>query len=391
MSAAALGRLSVTWHGLLDPAPGPRCAARRRRAAAGGAARRVAARARDPAGAPRRLPAADLDLLGGAGEVVWVGVGPLGERDGRVALYLTDHAGAAASAGAGRRRSRRARPRDRRAPSARGRVVLPGDPRGVRRRLSGRDGRRAVGSRVARASSPTTRSTRCGRSRSPRRASDTATPARAFRSRRLTPPAAEGRWALVDLARRPAAERDRVGRGRRAAAASRHGVLTREAVAVENLPGGFSAVYDVLKAMEEAGRIRRGYFVGGLGATQFARAGAVDLLRSVREEPGSPQTVYLAATDPANPYGAILKWPRRRRGRTGARRDEAAAPTRSDASVGAGVILVNGALAAYVGPGRPAVPLVPARGRAGAQRGRRRGCGARCSRSPRPSAIAGAC
>ena len=86
-------------------------------------------------------------------------------------------------------------------------------------------------------------------------------------------------------------------------------MLTREAVAVENLPGGFSAVYDVLKAMEDAGRIRRGYFVGGLGATQFALPAAVDLLRSVRDEPDQPQTVYLAATDPANPYGAILKWP----------------------------------------------------------------------------------
>ena len=59
---------------------------------------------------------------------------------------------------------------------------------------------------------------------------------------------------------------------------TRHGIVTREAVAVENLPGGFSAVYDVLKAMEEAGRIRRGYFVGGLGATQFALPAAVDLL-----------------------------------------------------------------------------------------------------------------
>ncbi len=86
-------------------------------------------------------------------------------------------------------------------------------------------------------------------------------------------------------------------------------MLTREAVAAENLPGGFSAVYDVLKAMEDAGRIRRGYFVGGLAATQFALPAAVDLLRSVRDEPDAPQTVCLAATDPANPYGAILKWP----------------------------------------------------------------------------------
>src|SRR5437870_8856995 len=89
----------------------------------------------------------------------------------------------------------------------------------------------------------------------------------------------------------------------------RHGVVTREAVMAENLPGGFSAVYPVLKAMEDAGRIRRGYFVAALGATQFATGGALDLLRSLRDENEQPETVMLAATDPANPYGAIVKWP----------------------------------------------------------------------------------
>jgi ATP-dependent Lhr-like helicase len=124
---------------------------------------------------------------------------------------------------------------------------------------------------------------------------------------------------------------------------NRHGVLTREAVAIENLPGGFSAVYDVLKAMENAGRIRRGYFVGGLAATQFALPAAVDLLRSVRDEPELPETVSLAATDPANPYGAVLRWPQAGAEQGG--RDKRG-PTRS---AGAGVILVNGSLAAYVG------------------------------------------
>jgi ATP-dependent Lhr-like helicase len=95
--------------------------------------------------------------------------------------------------------------------------------------------------------------------------------------------------------------------------------------------------------MEDAGRIRRGYFVGGLAATQFAVPAAVDLLRSVRDEPDQPQTVYLAASDPANPYGAILKWPQAR-GEQAAR--DKRGPTRS---AGAGVILVNGELAAYVG------------------------------------------
>ena len=129
---------------------------------------------------------------------------------------------------------------------------------------------------------------------------------------------------------------------------ARHGVVTREAVAVENMPGGFGAVYEVLKAMEEAGRIRRGYFVGGLGATQFALPAAVDLLRSVREEPDTPEAVYLAATDPANPYGAILKWPAcgTEAGVEPGPGPAGRGPTRS---VGAGVILVDGRLAAYVG------------------------------------------
>src|SRR5207244_9769956 len=92
----------------------------------------------------------------------------------------------------------------------------------------------------------------------------------------------------------------------------RHGVLTREAVTAEGAAGGFSAVYPVLRALEEAGRIRRGYFVDGLGAAQFALAGALDRLRAVREAAfDAPRMHLLAASDPANPYGAALDWPRR--------------------------------------------------------------------------------
>ncbi|MEJ7732233.1 MAG: hypothetical protein WKG00_23880 [Polyangiaceae bacterium] len=88
----------------------------------------------------------------------------------------------------------------------------------------------------------------------------------------------------------------------------RHGVLTREAVGAEGISGGFGAVYDVLKAMEDSGRVRRGYFVAGLGATQFALPGCDDRLRGVRDVPEQPFSVVLAATDPANPYGAALPW-----------------------------------------------------------------------------------
>ena len=163
----------------------------------------------------------------------------------------------------------------------------------------------------------------------------------------MTPPAAEGRWSLVEarLHGRPSSTE-------RAAALAwqllnRHGILTREAIATENVPGGFSAVYEVLKAMEERGRIRRGYFVAGLGAAQFALPAAVDLLRSLRVVPETPQTVYMAATDPGNPYGAILRWPGAGQGTgSGSRPPERRGPTRQ---AGAGVIVVNGSLARYVG------------------------------------------
>ena len=114
---------------------------------------------------------------------------------------------------------------------------------------------------------------------------------------------------------------------------SRYGVLTREAVMAESIPGGFATVYPVLKAFEEKGRIRRGYFVAGLGATQFALPGALDLLRSMRDssEADEAEVVVLAATDPANPYGSTLKSPPK----------EGRGPIRI---VGARVVLVDGSL-----------------------------------------------
>jgi len=130
---------------------------------------------------------------------------------------------------------------------------------------------------------------------------------------------------------------------------ARHGVLTREALAGESVAGGFSAVYPVLKAMDDSGRVRRGYFVAGLGATQFALPGALDLLRSLREpgvdaDRGHPEVVMLAATDPASPYGAALRWPSSRDRAESAGRG----PTRT---VGATVVLVDGRLAAYLARG----------------------------------------
>jgi ATP-dependent Lhr-like helicase len=119
----------------------------------------------------------------------------------------------------------------------------------------------------------------------------------------------------------------------------------------ESSPGGFGVVYPVLKAMEESGRIRRGYFVAGLGATQFALPGALDLLRSLRDSSAGTdedaRVVVLSATDPANPYGSTLKFP--------------ASGSRSPARiVGATVILVDGAIAAWLARGdRQLVTFLP--------------------------------
>jgi ATP-dependent Lhr-like helicase len=108
----------------------------------------------------------------------------------------------------------------------------------------------------------------------------------------------------------------------------RYGVLTRETALAEGVSGGFAGVYPVLKALEERGEVRRGYFVAGLGAAQFALPGAVDRLRAARELDESQPPVVLAATDPAQPYGAAVGWP-----------DSAGRPARS---AGAHVVLIGG-------------------------------------------------
>ena len=145
----------------------------------------------------------------------------------------------------------------------------------------------------------------------------------------------------------------------------RYGVLLREHIAAENVSGGFSAVYDMLKALEESGRIRRGYFVGGLGATQFALPAAVDLLRQLRTEPPAekPEFVQLAATDPANPYGSVLRWPdlpaMDEESEIGAPADMSSSAGRESAprvltrSTYAEVILRNGQLVAWLRRGNP--------------------------------------
>lgn len=192
--------------------------------------------------------------------------------------------------------------------------------------------------------------------RQPKRAHSSGAQVAAFRSRRTTPPSAQGRWTLVP---QPESAKDASAATSWSHAIAnqllaRYGVLTRESVAQESLPGGFSAVYEVLKAMEESGRVRRGYFVAGLGATQFALPSAVDLLRSLRQQPQleKPEMVVLAATDPANPYGATLRWPTAE-ATSSEVADMDGQPRSLTRSVGASVILRNGEMVAYLRRGNP--------------------------------------
>nr|WP_307856829.1 ATP-dependent helicase [Mycolicibacter acidiphilus] len=156
---------------------------------------------------------------------------------------------------------------------------------------------------------------------------------------RAVDPTVAGRWSAL-----PAAEPDSTVRAHHTAELllHRHGVLTRGAVAAEGVPGGFAALYKVLTAFEEAGRCQRGYFVESLGGAQFALASTVDRLRGYLEDPGSltePRrchAVALAAADPANPYGAALRWPAP---------PGAARPGRK---AGALVVLVDGELVWFV-------------------------------------------
>ncbi|NEM92086.1 Lhr family ATP-dependent helicase [Galbitalea soli] len=123
------------------------------------------------------------------------------------------------------------------------------------------------------------------------------------------PPSVAGRWSLL-----PLAEGDTTVRAKATAELllERHGIVTRGAVGAEGIRGGFALSYRVLSSFEETGRTRRGYFVEGLGAAQFATGPTVDRLRSFLRDPDTttpPSAITLAATDPANPYGAALPWP----------------------------------------------------------------------------------
>ena len=193
---------------------------------------------------------------------------------------------------------------------------------------SGRYGQGGRGGRAARAGLPGGPGSVVGLRRP--RLSRAALPSRSG------PPTVSGRWSLL-----PQAEEDRTRRLHALAGTllDRHGVLIRGAVAAERVTGGFGAIYPVLRAMEEAGQCRRGYFVEGLGAAQFALPGAVDRMRAMADA-NDGSIVVLAAADPANAYGSALPWP--------ARPDETPGGHRPGRKAGALVVLADGQLVLYV-------------------------------------------
>jgi ATP-dependent Lhr-like helicase len=280
---------------------------------------------------------ADLDLLCAAGEVVWRGIDPIGPRDGRIALYLADHYRLLAPPPRKAEGALAARVREHL--SKRGASFF-GDLQQATGAFPG-DLLEAIWSLVwaGEVTNDTLAPLRSYLRGPPDRSRRERSAAPAFRTRRLGPPGSEGRWSLLPAPSGTPTERSMA---LAQVLLSRYGVLTREAVHAEGVQGGFAAVYDVLKAMEESGRARRGYFVAGLGATQFALPGADERLRALRDPPEEPETAVLAATDPANPYGAMVPWPSRGADGEGARPQRAA---------GAHVVLVGGELTAWIGRG----------------------------------------
>ncbi|HEV7809772.1 MAG TPA: hypothetical protein VGO64_04165, partial [Candidatus Limnocylindrales bacterium] len=292
-----------------------------------------------------------LDELGAMGEVAWVGRGSLGRDDGRVVLVRPG--------------------RDLLRPPAPANAADPDRPTGERH-----DAIRAhLASRGASFYRDLYAAAGGGSDRDVLDAlwdlvwagevtNDTFAPLRALRWKRtsrdtrrrpgrltsLGPPEAAGRWSLVEAP--PGSPTERM-HATALALLERQGIVTRDGVAGEQVEGGFSGVYPVLRAMEEAGRSRRGYFIDGLGAAQFGLAGAIERLRTVRDEARSQdeRVVHLlAGADPANPYGAAIAWPRRGE-------DDRRALQRA---AGAYVILVDGVATLYVDRGGSSLQMLPA-------------------------------
>jgi ATP-dependent Lhr-like helicase len=267
-----------------------------------------------------------LDALTATGEVVWLGRGPLGPRDGRVALYRRDQVPLIAWSLDLDRPDGPVHDALRSRLAARGASFFAdlyaaaggGDPTEILTALWDL----VWAGEVTNDTLAPLRGFLLGPGRRPAGRRPTLPSA-------ATPRSATGRWYLTSEF--PAAPRPtEIAAARAEQLLERYGVVVRDAVAAEGVPGGFSGLYRVWSAMEDAGRLRRGYFVEGLGGTQFALPGALDRLRGG----GAEGPVALAAADPANPYGAAIPWP-----------DHPGRPSRS---AGAFVVLVDGRLAVFL-------------------------------------------
>jgi ATP-dependent Lhr-like helicase len=271
----------------------------------------------------RDFTPAMLDELGALGEVVWVGGGALGGDDGRVALFRRERARTLLDA-----------------------RVAPDSLTDRHRALLGvleAQGASFFAQLSAACPSATTREVLdalwdlvwlgliTNDTFQPLRA--LTAPSRVRNSTHNLVAQAAGRWSAVAALLRPEPAPTEMAHARALMLLERYAVVSREAVAAEALPGGFASLSPVFRALEDAGKIRRGHFVEGLSGAQFAHAGAVDRLRAARD---GDDVVVLAAVDPANPFGALIPWPA----------DGDATPPRrvSDARV----VLVQGAPVLYL-------------------------------------------
>ena len=304
----------------------------------------------------------DLDRLMSAGEVVWTGVEPVGDRDGRIALYLTEALPLLVSrdvvASASEPLSERATEiaaflaangasffSEVRAACGGG---FPGEILDALWELAWRG-------QVTNDTFQTVRTRLFPPSRkNERRDGPAGSPEflRRIRGRTSEGGISGGRWSLLWGRRSTTITPTEWSANVAQQLLTRYGIVTREVALTEGIPGGYNTIYPALRKMEESGFIRRGMFIAGLGAAQFAMPAAVDLLRSLRTSSADAETVALAATDPANPYGAILPWT--------LETENAESPTpHAMARVGgASVILVNGALVAFLRRKNPSIKVL---------------------------------
>ena len=274
---------------------------------------------------PSRIVAyrpAALDELCATGEVVWVGVGSIGARDGRIRMCFADQIGLLAPGWEPAVAPDGAIHRALRAHLSKRGASFWGQLREAAPEATDTELLVALwdlvwAGEVTNDTLAPLRALLAGGGvvpkRAPKRSGARPRPARLTR---LGPPAAAGRWSLVQPLLEPPPPPTEAAHAQALQLLERYGVVTRETVLAEGVLGGYASVYGVMKVLEERGRVRRGYFVAGLGAAQFALPGAVDRLRSVRDpidieiSPDRvPAPIVLAATDPAQPFGATLAWP----------------------------------------------------------------------------------